>query len=82
VVVYGTGELAMGMNMQRPKYSTVRVYSPKLPGGGDVVRISYRIGAVRALITERPDRVVLLTRFDHGLSPRSPVDRAWALTLR
>jgi hypothetical protein len=81
-IVYGSGELGMGMNMPRPTHSTVRVYSPKWPSGADVVRLSYGIGQVRAAWAERPDRLVLVTRFDHGLSVRRDVDRAWALTLR
>jgi hypothetical protein len=82
VVVYGTGELPMGMNMQRPQYSTVRLYSPAVPGGADLFRMSYGIGSVQALWSERPGEASFVTRFDHGLNPRHPTDRAWTVTLR
>jgi hypothetical protein len=82
VVVYGTGELPMGMNMQRPRYSTVRLYSPKAPCGADLFRMSYGIGSVQALWSERPGEAIFVTRFDHGLKVRHPEDRAWTLTLR
>ncbi len=82
LVVYGAGELAMGINMPRSRYSTFRLYASDAPAGADLLRLSYGVGSVQALWAERPDRVVFLTRFDHGLAPRSPRDRAWALTLR